>query len=59
MVCEQLLLSITKQSRKDILPFSSISLVNSVNVSVLFAEMFVEFVNLIFVHYRDGIVKVA
>ena len=59
MVCEQLLLTITKQSKNDFLPFSSISLVNSVNVSVLFAEMFVEFVNLIVVHYRDGIVKVA
>ena len=59
MVCEHLWLSITKQSRKDFLPFSSISLVNSVNVSVLFPEMFVEFVNLIVVHYRDGIVKVT
>ena len=55
MVRRVLFSRVTKQSRKGILPFSSISLVNC----ILFVQVFVEFVDFVFVYSSDPIVNVA
>ena len=52
-----LFLRVTKQSRKGILPFSSISVVNW--MLVLSVQVFVEFIDFAFVYSSDCIVNVT
>ena len=55
MVRRVLFSRVTKQSRKGILPFSSISLVNWMLVYILFVQVFVEFIDFVFVYSSDCI----
>ena len=52
MVRSVLFSRVTKQSRKGILPFSSISLVK-LDASILFVHVFVEFIDFVFLHSSD------